>query len=52
MIVGGVVLITAILGMCLTRARNKICLSICYGLLAFLIGTALIIFGVLTIAAK
>jgi len=51
-IAGVTVFLTAILGVCLTRRKNRICLAFFYGIFAFFLGTAMIIFGIITVAAK
>jgi len=51
-IMASTVFITAFLGCCLARAKNKMCLAVAYGFLVFILGTLLIIFGSVAIAAK
>jgi hypothetical protein len=44
-------LLTALLGCCVCKSKNKTCFAVPFGVITFIIGVVLIVLGVLAVSA-
>jgi len=51
MVVGLLTLLTALLGCCVCKCKNKACFAVPFGVITFIIGVVLIVLGVLAVSA-
>lgn len=51
MVVGLLTLLTALLGCCVCKSKNKACFAVPFGIITFIIGVVLIVLGVLAVSA-
>jgi len=51
LIIGILVLLTALNGCCLCKSKNKTCFALPFGFITFVVGIAMIVLGVLALSA-